>query len=31
MQRTVEAGGEVRSWAEVRTAERELPATVRKG
>jgi hypothetical protein len=25
MQRTVDAGGEVRSWAEVRTHEREVP------
>jgi hypothetical protein len=30
MQRTVDAGGEVRSWAEVRTYERALPPAVRK-
>jgi hypothetical protein len=31
MQRTLAAGGEVRSWAEVWTHERELPVPVRKG
>jgi hypothetical protein len=30
VQRTVYAGGEVRSWAEVRTYERVLPPAVRK-
>ena len=29
IQRTLAAGGEVRSWAEVRTSERELPAAGR--
>ena len=31
IQRTVEAGGEVRGWAEVWTHERPLPAVARKG
>jgi hypothetical protein len=30
MQRTVDAGSEVRSWAEVRTHEREVPTVPRK-